>query len=267
MRPSKIRTPQLTLQDQFAQLRAQGFIVIRGFAPAENLAKLNNIARTQLVARASPLELEVDLRYPGAPQSRAAVGAETIRRLLNAYNRDREFAACATAPRLQEWVEGYFGEAVMLSRVHLNCLMTKHPHFGSLSGWHRDIRFWSFDREDLVSVWIALGEEYEGNGALWFAPGSHALALSADRFDEAKFFRTDRADNAEILCKAESPRLEPGDAVFFHCNTLHSAGQNSSDTVKLSLAFTYHGRSNTAKARTRSSSMPEVELSADEQPG
>ena len=257
-----MRVPQSSLQAEIAQLRAQGFVIIRGFAPAENLAKLNDIARAQLIARASPLELEVDLRYPGAPQSRAAAGAETIRRLLDAYNRDREFAACAKASRLREWLQAYFGETVVMSRAHHNCLMTKHPHFGSISGWHRDIRFWSFDREDLVSVWMALGEEYEGNGALWFVPGSHTWALGADRFNEGKFFRVDRADNAEILRKAESPRLAPGDAVFFHCNTLHSAGQNFSDTVKLSLVFTYHGRSNVAKSGTRSSSMPEVELFA-----
>ena len=60
-----------------------------------------------------------------------------------------------------------------MSRAHHNCLMTKHPRYGSMTGWHRDMRFWSFEREDLVSVWLALGEETIDNGALWFVPGSH----------------------------------------------------------------------------------------------
>ena len=157
-------------------------------------------------------------------------------------------------------MKAYFGESVLMSRAHHNCLMTKHPLYGSLTNWHRDIRYWSFEREDLVSVWLALGEEQIDNGALWFVPDSHRMVLDADRFDEAKFLRTDRADNAEVLRAADSPRLAPGDAVFFHCNTLHSAGKNRSNAVKFSLAYTYHGRSNAPRAGTRSSSRPEVEL-------
>jgi phytanoyl-CoA hydroxylase len=186
-----------------------------------------------------------------------------VRRLLDAYGRDPQFAELATSPRVRGWMERYFGEAPVMSRAHHNCLMTKHPLYGSLTGWHRDIRFWSFDREDLVSVWFALGDETVDNGALWFVPGSHQAAFDADRFDDAKFFRADRADNAAILRTAESPRLASGDAVFFHCNTLHSAGKNLSDAVKFSLVYTYHGRSNAAQAGTRSASKAEIALQPD----
>jgi phytanoyl-CoA hydroxylase len=247
-------------QAQIDQLRDQGYVVVPRFVPQGELTKLNDAARAQLTARAEPLELEADLRYPGAPPSRAAAGGETVRRLLDAYARDPVFARWGTAPALRAWMRAYFGEHVSMSRVHHNCLMTKHPLYGSLTAWHRDIRYWSFEREDLVSVWLALGEEQIDNGALWFVPGSHRMVFDADRFDDAKFFRTDRADNAEVLRAADSPRLAPGDAVFFHCNTLHSAGKNRSDAVKFSLVYTYHGRSNAPNAGTRSASKPELEL-------
>ena len=183
-----------------------------------------------------------------------------MRRLLDAYLRDPAFAEWATAARLREWLESYFDEGVLMSRAHHNCLMTKHPRYGSRTGWHRDIRYWSFARNDLISVWLALGEETNANGALWFVPGSHRLELDNDRFDEAAFFRDDRADNAAIIRCAESPVLAPGDAVFFHCNTLHAAGTNSSNAVKFSLVFTYHGRSNQPRPDTRSASRPEIDL-------
>ncbi len=157
-------------------------------------------------------------------------------------------------------MQAYFGAGVWMSRVHHNCLMTKHPQHGSLTNWHRDIRYWSFEREDLVSVWLALGSEQVDNGALWFVPGSHRLEFEADRFDEARFFRADRPDNAAVLAGAESPPLAPGDAVFFHCNTLHSAGRNLTGQVKFSLVFTFHGRGNPPKPGTRSASKPEVAL-------
>ena len=251
---------QSSLQAQIEQLRDKGYVVVPRFVPQDELTKLNEAARAQLAAGAEPLEFAADLRYPGAPPSRTAAGGATVRRLLDAYARDPVFARWGTTPALRVCMKAYFGESVLVSRAHHNCLMTKHPLYGSLTNWHRDIRYWSFASEDLVSVWLALGEEHIDNGALWFVPGSHRMAFDADRFDEAKFFRTDRADNAEIIRAADSPRLAPGDAVFFHCKTLHSAGKNRSNAVKFSLVYTYHGRSNAPMAGTRSSSKSEVEL-------
>ncbi|MDB6084168.1 MAG: phytanoyl-CoA dioxygenase [Gammaproteobacteria bacterium] len=253
-------TDRSSCQAQIERLRDQGYVVVPQCLPKDGLAKLNQVAREQLAARADPLELEADLRYPGAPPSRMAIGGATVRRLLDAYARDPVFAEWAAAPALRHWMEAYFGETALMSRAHHNCLMTKHPLHGSLTGWHRDIRYWSFGRDDLVSAWLALGSEGVDNGALWFVPGSHRMTFDAERYDEAKFFRADRADNAEIIRAGVSPRLEPGDAVFFHCNTLHSAGRNHSDAVKFSLVYTYHGRSNTPVAGTRSAAKPEVAL-------
>lgn len=247
-------------QAQIELLRDQGYVVIPRLVPADLLAQLNETARAQLALRADPLELEADLRYPGAPLSRSADGGSTVRRLLNAIDRDPVFARCATDPVLREWMQTYFGEDVLISRAHHNCLMTKHPRYGSLTGWHRDIRYWSFQREDLVSAWFALGSEEIGNGALWFVPGSHRMTFDAAQYDDAKFFRADYADNAKIISSAVSPQLAPGDAVFFHCKTLHSAGRNQTDAIKFSLVFSYHGRSNSPSPGTRSSSQAEVAL-------
>lgn len=245
-------------QAQIEALRDQGFVVVPRFVPPDALLQLNQVARAQLAERAQPLELEADLRYPGAPASRTAAGGTTIRRLLSAYDRDPIFARCASTPVLRHWMQSYFEEHVLISRVHHNCLMTKHPTYGSLTGWHRDIRYWSFAREDLVSVWFALGREEIDNGALWFVPGSHRMAFDADHYDEAQFFRADR--HARIIDTRVSPRLEPGDAVFFHCKTLHAAGRNQSQEVKFSLVFSYYAISNLPRPGTRSSSQPGIPL-------
>jgi phytanoyl-CoA hydroxylase len=249
-----------SLNAQIAELRTHGYLVIPGFLSPDSIARLNALAGTQLAARVPPLELEADLQYPGAPASRASMGGETVRRLLNAFDRHPEFARHALASPLRRWLEAYFGESVQLSKAHHNCLMTKHPQFGSLTGWHRDIRYWSFEREDLVSVWMALGEERIDNGALWFIPQSHRMAFDEARFDAAKFFRADTPENAALIETAQSPPLTPGDAVLFHCNTLHSAGRNQSDLVKMSLVYSYHGASNRPVPGTRSSARPEVDL-------
>lgn len=245
---------------QIGQLRDVGYVVVPRFVPIDPLTRLNQVARAQLAARAEPLELEADLQYPGAPVSKAAPGGGTVRRLLDAYARDPIFAEWGTTPVVRDWMESYFNEKVLMSRVHHNCVMTKQPRYGSLTHWHRDFRYWSFERDNLVSIWVALGEETIDNGALWLVPGSHRMKFESDQFDDAKFFRSDRPDNAEIIRSAQVQRLSPGDAVFFHCNTLHSANRNVTDAVKFSLVFTYHGAGNSPKAGSRSASRPEVLL-------
>ena len=247
-------------KEQVQELRERGFVVVKWLVSTERCAALKAIALAQLQQATQPLEFEADLRYPGAPESKYAPGGHTVRRLLDAYLRDALFREWATAPEIRGWMELYFGEATRLSRAHHNCMMTKHPAYGSLTGWHRDARYWSFERDDLVSTWLALGQETVRNGGLWFVPGSHAMTFTSEQFDSQKFFRSDVPENEALIRTAVSPELDPGDVVFFHCNTLHSAGQNLNGDVKFSLVFTYHGASNVPLPGTRSASKPEVAL-------
>jgi len=247
-------------KEQVHALRETGYVVVQGLVPPERCEAMRAVARRQLLEAAAPVEFEADLKYPGAPDSKDAPGGHTVRRLLDAYARDPLFSEWATSPEVRGWMELYFGEAPYLSRAHHNCVMTKHPAYGSLTGWHRDVRYWAFERDDLVSAWVALGSETVENGGLWFVPMSHKLPFTSERFDDAKFFRSDLPENAALIRTAVSPELKAGDVVFFHCNTLHSAGKNLTDQVKFSLVYTYRGASNAALPGTRSASKAEVAL-------
>ncbi len=251
---------ELSLSEQISTLREQGFVVVRSLVDQAHCTAMKQIAEQALAQKVSPVEFEADLRYPGAPTSRDSEGGETIRRLLNAYGRDLSFQEWACSPFIRAWMQAYFDTPVLLSQTHHNCIMTKHPTYGSLTGWHRDARYWSFEQDDLVSVWLALGTEKIENGALWFIPKSHQLELPAECFDEQAFFRTDLPGNAALIRTAVSPELNAGDVVFFHCNTLHSAEQNRTNQVKLSLVFTYHSVDNAPLPNTRSSAKSEVLL-------
>ena len=135
-------------------------------------------------------------------------------------------------------------ERIELSQCHHNCVMTKHPGFSSSTAWHQDIRYWSFDAPELVSVWLALGPEHEENGALQVIPGTHRLDLDRGRFDRHLFLRPELEENRALIDTATLVELEAGDALFFHCRLFHAAGQNRSGEVKLSAVFTYHTRNN-----------------------
>lgn len=250
----------LSVSEQVALLREQGFVVVRQFASPDTVQALRSEAQRHLQETIAPVEYEADLRYPGAPQSRHAQGGATVRRLLDAYGRGPAFREWATRPEIGQWLRAYFADMPVLSRVHHNCVMTKHPAYGSLTGWHQDIRYWSFSADDLVSTWLALGHEIADNGGLFFIPGSHVAPFTASQFDEQKFFREDLPENQSWIARAVCPELEPGDVVFFHCRTLHAARQNSSDQVKLSLVHTYYPQTCHPVAGTRSASMSGVPL-------
>jgi phytanoyl-CoA hydroxylase len=238
-----------------------GFVVARGIADETRIEQLRSVIAQQIAEAAPPVELEADLHYPGAPASHQAPGGQTTRRLLQAYARDAVFREWAGNAAVVHRVRQLLGPAVMLSQAHHNCIMTKQPRYSSATGWHRDIRYWHFQSPRLVSVWLALGNETPDNGCLSFIPGSHRLDIPPAGLDEFLFLREDLEENRALLSRRVTPRLQAGDAVFFHCNTYHSAGSNKTDAPKVSLVFTYHTADNPAVAGTRSASLPSIPLS------
>jgi len=245
---------------ELAQFARDGYVIVRGLVPAADCARMRTAAERDLAAAAPPLEYEADTRYPGAPQTREAPGGRTVRRLLQAYARDAVFREWATAARLVTRLRQLLGPRIALSQAHHNCVMTKDPAYSSLTSWHRDIRYWSFQRPELVSVWLALGEERVENGCLLLLPGTHAMAFDAVRLDAAQFLRTDVAENAALLATEVSAELAPGDVLFFHCRLFHAAGHNRSDRTKFSVVFTYHASDNSPLPGSRSAGLPDVVL-------
>jgi phytanoyl-CoA hydroxylase len=138
--------------------------------------------------------------------------------------------------------------------------MTKQPGFSSATLWHQDNRYWSFDQENLVSVWLALTDEDEQNGCLCVIPGSHRMTISPECFDSALFLRTDAPVNRHMIAASVAVPLRAGDVLFFHSRLFHAAGRNETDETKLSLVYTYHAESNRPVAGTRSARFPSIAL-------
>jgi phytanoyl-CoA hydroxylase len=243
---------------QLHAFATNGFVGLRKRASLERVQALRAAVDADLAGAIEPAEYEADLNYPGAPASRDAPGGATVRRLLQAHARHFSFAQWAAAPEVTEPLRQLLGPEVMLSQAHHNCVMTKQPRFSSATRWHQDIRYWSFQRPELVSVWLALSRETAENGCLSFLPGSHTMQFARERFDDALFLREDLPETQALMATRVSVELEAGDVVLFHCRTLHSAGSNRSSATKLSLVFTYHAARNAALPGTRSAALPSL---------
>lgn len=246
--------------EEVAQFSRDGYQIVRGLVPAAACAQMRASAERDLAAAVPPVEYEADTQYPGAPQSLAAPGGRTVRRLLQAYARDAAFRDWAAAAPIVTRLKQLLGPQIALSQAHHNCVMTKDPAYSSLTSWHRDIRYWSFQRPELVSVWLALGEERRDNGCLLLLPGSHVMDFDASRLDEAQFLRTDLGENAELLQSQVCAELNPGDVLFFHCRLFHAAGHNRAAQTKFSAVFTYRAIDNLPLPGSRSAGLPDVTL-------
>ncbi|MBX3441490.1 MAG: phytanoyl-CoA dioxygenase family protein [Planctomyces sp.] len=238
-----------------------GFIVSRGLASPEMVDRMRRVTLDGLARRIEPLELEADLNYPGAPESRDAAGGGTVRRLKQAHARDYVFTEWLTDPALGDRMRQLLGPRLVCPLAHHNCIMTKEPRFSSDTGWHQDIRYWSFERPELVNAWLALGPEHPENGCLKVIPGSHRMAYEPSQFDAESFLRQDDPRNQPLIAAQQSVSLDPGDVLFFHCLTFHAASRNHSDQPKYSVVFTFHGGENRPRPGSRSASSPELLLS------
>ena len=251
--------------DQFANeeldsFRRDGFFVQRNLVPLEYVDRILQIAERDEAAHFGDIEYEADVQYPGAPQSFTDAGGRTIRRLRQAFSRDPVFARLVKEPFILDRLRQLLGDQVVMPLAHHNCVMTKHPRYSSDTGWHQDIRYWSFATSELVNVWVALGSEAESNGCLRLLQGSHSMAVESDQLDDKLFFRDDIPQNQALLRTAVTAELNAGDVLFFHARCFHSATRNYSDQTKYSAVFTFRSLDNPPLADSRSSELPELLL-------
>lgn len=260
--PTPESTTCAALSDQdIDQFREQGYLIVRGLIPDSIRETMVAVTRAGLTGEIPPVEFEADVRYPGAPDSLNAAGGRTVRRLKQAFCRDPVFGEWMAAPPLAGRLQQLFnGRRVFMPLAHHNCVMTKQPAFSSDTLWHQDIRYWSYERSELISVWLALGAERPENGCLWVIPGSHRMSFRPEQFDADLFFRTDLPANQALLETKLPVELRPGDVLFFHSLTFHAASKNHTPQPKFSAVFTFRPADNPPRPGSRSAAVAELLL-------
>ncbi len=248
---SRVGTGDGFSADEIAQFERDGFFIARGLAGRDWATRMLQVTREHLERELPPVELEADVHYPGSPESIDRPGGRTIRRLKQAHSRDIVFTEWICHLPLVQRLSQLLGPGVV---------MPQQPHHSSDTRWHRDIRFWNFTTPELVSVWLALGNEYPENGGLFVIPGSHRVEFQPSQLDEARFFREDVPENQAMINSAIPVELSAGDVLFFHARTLHMASRNKTDQPKFSAVFTFRSADNPPIPESRSAAAGEVVL-------
>ena len=253
---------------QLEQFNKDGFLLLPKFAEHELCNTIKDIAKAHLKHKVPPIETEME--YVGkSKEDRKTISDNhseefeeriTVRRLRQVYHRDIVFKQWMESAELRPVLKQVLNENPTITIAHHNSIMTKMPHTSTETSWHQDFRYWNFENDNLVSVWLALDEENGENGVLEFIPGSHNMEFEASQFDEKEYFSDDIVQNHPLIATKVSHALQKGDVVLFHCKLLHRANKNSTDEAKISFVYTVKGASNRAKECTRSTEYSEISL-------
>lgn len=254
--------------EQLIQFQTDGFIVLRNFLDAKRCDEILQVAKKHLAEKIEPIETEIgyderskmyrtEVRdYTSGSDKQSMV----VRRLRQVYDRDTLFKAWMENEKIRPILQQILNDQVVLTIGHHNSIMTKLPHVSTETGWHQDRRYWRYSDDNLVSIWLALDDEFSENGVLEFIPGSHTMNFSTEQFDEKEYLSEEYEPNKEIIANKVSTNLKKGDVVLFHCLLLHRANKNSTDKAKISFVYTVKGENTKAKEGTRSAEFPEITL-------
>lgn len=127
-------------------------------------------------------------------------------------------------------------------------LSMKEPRVGGAWEWHQDYGYWYQNGclfPDMLSCMIALDPATRENGCMQVLKGSHKMGriehgIEGDQTGADKA----RVEEALKVLEVEHAEMAPGDALFFHCNTLHCSAPNESDQPRWVLICCYNAKHN-----------------------
>lgn len=233
-------------KEQLNQFNKNGFLIIKNFACTQLCEKILNKAKEHLEKKQAPIESEQEYMQVNNNDN------ITVRRLRQVYDREIIFQEWMSNIKIKPILKQILKSNPVLTLAHHNSIMTKLPHESTRTFWHQDRRYWHFENDDLVSVWLSLGDEFLENGLLEFIPKSHKINFSKNNFDKNSNFLDENTENKKLIETKVHQNLSQGDIVLFHCKTLHHASKNKTNKAKISFVYTVRAEQNRPIKNTRS---------------
>jgi ectoine hydroxylase-related dioxygenase (phytanoyl-CoA dioxygenase family) len=219
--------------DHIARFHADGFFIAERLLDGEEVDLLRDIARA-----------DHEMQKSAASRGDGEGGA--IRLLVENELHDDIYAAIVRSRRIVETMEKLLGGEVY--HYHHKMIL-KEPYVGGAWAWHQDYGYWYHNgclAPQLASCMIAVDRATRANGCLQVVRGSHLLG----RIDHGQVGeQTGVADQERlraILDRFELVHceLDPGSAIFFHCNLLHRSDQNKSPDPRWAFIACYNSKKN-----------------------
>ena len=158
---------------------------------------------------------------------------------------DDLFGKFSTNERIVRPMEEYLRDEVY--HYHSK-IIWKNPGDGGFD-WHQDYGYWYHNGclyPDMASCFIMIDRATKENGCLKVLKGSHRVG----RIDHGVSVTPEQTADMERVRELEKRHesvyieAEPGDALFFHANLLHSSDANKSNESRRTLIVCFNTKSN-----------------------
>lgn len=220
---------------QVKQYHADGYTLAKSFFDREEIS---------LLSRAALEDNELDKRSFGRADGEGGV----VRLSLWNHPGDGIYGMFARCQRMVRSCEKLLGDEVY--HYHSKMIL-KDARIGGAWAWHQDYGYWYQNgvlSPRLTSVFIAVDPCTKANGCLQVLKNSHHCG----RINHVLTGEQAGADHERLDALLARPEdfplihvtMDPGDALFFHSNTLHRSDQNKSDSSRWSMICCYNARSN-----------------------
>jgi ectoine hydroxylase len=223
---------QLLAKEQVRHFHEDGFVLMRRYYDKEEIGLLGRAAREDRA-----LDEHAILRKDGE-------GGIAKLTLWN-HPGDDIYGMFARGRRIVDAMEQLLGGEVYHYHSKMNM---KEPRVGGAWAWHQDYGYWYQNGcllPLMASVMVAVDPATRENGCLQVIRGSHLMGridhtLTGDQAGAD----VERVREALKIMDLVYVEMEPGDALFFHCNTLHRSDQNLSDRPRWTLICCYNAARN-----------------------
>ncbi|PCJ51859.1 MAG: phytanoyl-CoA dioxygenase family protein [Planctomycetota bacterium] len=222
----------LLSQDQLAEYNENGYIIIKNFLTNDEIECLLS-------------ENDEQTHLNKFKHSRKDTNGKESKISLWNHPSDNIYGNIARSHKLVDRVEELLGGEV----YHWHSkMMLKEAKTGGAWEWHQDYGYWYNNgclTADLASCMMGINHSTKENGCLQVLKGSHKIG----RIDHGEVggqtgANKERVQEAEKKYEKVYVELDPGDALFFHSNLLHTSAPNESEQSRLVLICCYNKKDN-----------------------
>ena len=219
-------------EEQIAAFNRDGYINVKHLFDAEEVDMLLTTARNDAAMNANARDIQ-------------DAGGQKIKLALWNHPGDDIFGLVGRCHRVVDTAERLLGDEVYHYHSKLSI---KEPKVGGAWEWHQDYGYWYQNGclfPDMLSCMIALDPCTIENGCMQVLKGSHRLGRIEHSFEgEQTGANRERVAEASKVLDLVYTVMEPGDALFFHSNTLHCSAPNESEHPRWVLIACYNTKSN-----------------------
>jgi ectoine hydroxylase len=225
--------PSILSAEQRSAYDRDGYVIVKGLFDADEIGLLR-------------LAIEEDPQLRDSLYDRKDAEGKVTRMATWNHPGDSVYGLAARSLRVVDTMESLLGDEV----YHYHSKLTaKEPYDGGAWEWHQDYGYWYHNGcvyPAMASVMVGLDRATRENGCLQVLRGSHLAGRIDHGVLPGEQVGADARRVEQLLARLELVyvELDPGDAVFFHCNTLHRSDQNRSPNRRWTLICCYNAAGN-----------------------